>query len=154
MSYDNIEPKDDSTDSTFSDTHEQSDADSAFAAVCKQIDAEEESHPSVLPNDGPEEIVAGDVTIKSALAREEVLLLDNMFSHSLRGKRFRWNLFRSRVKSGAFDGKRIVLPLDFDRSSNNCRKQLGVIGLKVNKDYTLLRQEMPSGEIFIAIVFI
>lgn len=94
------------------------------------------------------------LTIKSAKEAEEVILLDNMTSHSATGPRFRWSLFIMRVKAGTYKGQQVILPLNFKSNSNNARRYLERAGLRVNVDYSILRQEMPSGEVNIGVAFV
>ena len=104
-------------------------------------------------NSETKDFVVGGLVIKSAMAQEEALLLDNMMSYNASGPKFRWTLFLTKLRMGEFKSKRIILPLEFSKNSNNCRRYLARAGLKVNEDYSILRQMMPSGEVYIVIAF-
>lgn len=110
------------------------------------------SHPSIVPND-QEDISVGDTTIRSAKAEDVIYLLDNLVSHTSRGPRFRWTFFMKKVEEGAFKETSVIIPLDYDRNGNNARRYLGRRGLKLNQDFSILRQPMPTGEVFILLSF-
>jgi len=142
MSF-NITPKDESyEDSTYEN---------------QSFDDQSNSGQPTPPPTAPHQLrTAEGLVIESAKAHEKILLMDNLMSDCGNNNiRFRWTFFLAKVRKGEFDkGMRIVIPLDYKKNSNNARRCLHKAGLEINKDYAVLRQAMPSGEEFIAIVFL